>query len=346
MSAWRNYAQKQRQPMVQVPLAATYLAVRLLQEQPEAESLFADLLKHLHTALGSCPSRESSLVKTVEAARRAAIPLDRNDLDCLFAAGALADGSVKNRAFRCENPLLGLGYLDLERNSYVATLADRNRRDYQPQHTFLPPGGFEKLQPVLAQTPQPLCGLVTHEASPSLLALDFSAEWLEATRQSLEQAITSADGLKVECRLYVRSVPTRTGKNYKAHSTASLAVQPLAAGIFSLVQPSPEWLMGLHACSLQGAWVSLDCPVFRMVCRVPDISAPSGLVPAIGFSPHHWFLQCLGIPNHCCAYIPNKWMEPLTQRFWWFAATEPIIWLVNTGAFKSEPPPAEGVLRS
>jgi hypothetical protein len=332
--------------MVQVPLAATYLAVRLLQGKPEAAPLLADLLKHLHTALGSCPSRESSFVKTLEAARRAAIPLDRNDLDCLFAAGALADGSVKNRAFRCEKPLLGLGYLDLERNSYVATLADRNRRDHQPQHTFLPPGGFEKLQPLLAQAPRPQCGLVMHEASPSLLALDFSAEWLEATRQSLEQAITSVDGLKVECRLYVRRVPTRTAKNYKAHSTASLAIHPLVEGLYSLVPESPEWLMGLHACSLQGAWVYLECSVFRMVCRVPDISAPSALVRAAGFSPHDWFLQCLGIPNHCCAYIPDKWMEPLTERFWWFAATEPNIWLVNTGVLNSEPTIAEGMIRS
>jgi hypothetical protein len=150
----------------------------------------------------------------------------------------------------------------------------------------------------------------------------------------------------LECRLYVRSVPTRTAKNYKAHSTASLVIQPLAEGLYSLVPESPEWLMGLHACSLQGAWVYLECSVFRMVCRVPDIAASSALVQATGFSPHHWFLQCLGIPNHCCAYIPDKWMEPLTQRFWWFAATEPIIWLVNTGTLKSEPIIVEGMIRS
>jgi hypothetical protein len=119
MSAWRHYAQKQRQAMVQVPLAATYLAVRLLQEEPEAEPLLADLLKYLRTALGSCSSGGHSVVHAVLAARRAAIPLDRNDLDCLFAAGALADGSVKNRSFRCQEQLLGLGYFDLEQTATI-----------------------------------------------------------------------------------------------------------------------------------------------------------------------------------------------------------------------------------
>jgi len=346
MSAWRHYAQQQRQAMVQVPLAATYLAVRLLQEEPEAEPLLADLLKYLRTALGSCSSGGHSVVHAVLAARRAAIPLDRNDLDCLFAAGALADGSVKNRSFRCQEQLLGLGYFDLERATYVATLADRDYRYTTPAHEFLRPGGFEQLRPLLAGTQKPKCGLVTHEGSPSLLALDFSAEWLEDTRQSLEQAITSADGLKVECRLYVRSAATRAEKKFKSHSTVTLSLQPLNAGFFSLTQATPEWLMGMHACSMQEAWVHLDCSVFRMVCRVPDISAPAALVPAHGFSPHQWFLQCLGIPETCCAYIPHKWIEPLTQRFWWFAATEPIIWLVNTGALKSELKTAEGMPRS
>ena len=69
-----------------------------------------------------------------------------------------------------------------------------------------------------------------------------------------------------------------------------------------------------------------------MVCRLPDISATAALVPAAGFLPHDWFLQYLGIPDNCCAYLPEKLMEPLTQRYSWFAATDPLIWLVNTGA--------------
>jgi hypothetical protein len=345
MSAWRHHAHRQGKAMVKVPLAATYLAVRLLQEAPEGKVLLSDLLKDMRRVLGSCPSTDNSVVRTVEAARRAAIPLDRDELDCLFAAGALADGSIKNRSFRCKESLLGLGYLDLERATYVATLADRDYRYTTPAHEFLRPGGFEQLQPLLAGTQKPKCGLVTHEGSPTLLALDFSAEWLKGVRDGLEQAVTAADGLKIDCRLYARGGPSRSEKNFKLHSTVNLALQPLASGIYALAQASPEWLMAMHACSMQEAWVSLECSAFRMVCRVPDISAPSELVLAAGFSPHYWFLQCLGIPETCCAYIPHKLIEPLTQRYWWFAAVDPVIWLVHTGALKSELKTAEGMSR-
>lgn len=324
MNAWRSQVEQQAKAMEEVPLASTYLAARWLAGTVEGEALRAPLLHHLRSVLATCPNRPNAALGMLVAGRQAALPLDRDDFDCLFAAAAAVGGGAGNRIFCSADAPVGLGHFDIGRSYYVSTLADCFPQDLQKKQPFLPVGAYERLQPALGAAQESFCGLRVHDDSPSLFAVEFGERWLAALQPGLE-ATALPDGLPLQCRVYVRSGKAASTA-FKLHSEKPLRLQRLPSGALALTKARPEWLLEIHALSMQEAWVQLECPAFRLLCRLPDISA-AAQVPALGFLPQEWFARELGIPDTCHAYLPPALAATLTSRFPWFAPTTPLTWL-------------------
>ena len=332
MNIWRHQLQRQRQSTFEVPLATAYLAARALNTDAGGRALLSQLLEYLSGALGACPNRENSVLAKVEAGRNAVLPLDRDEMDILFAAAAVASGGAKGRALQSLDMPVGLGYFDLEHAVYVATLAESSPKEVAKVLPFLAPGSFEQLQEQFTRSTAAGCGLITCDESPTLFAVQFTDSHLAAEHSGLQDVLSVAGSVEIQCRVYVPAGGTARASKLKLHSNAKLALQALGPGKMALSKARPEWLLELHALSMQGAWLHLDCPWFRMVCRLPDISAPPQWVAAASFLPQEWLTRVLGVPETCFVYLPAPLLWPLGRRYSWLAPTDPLTWLALTHA--------------